>query len=546
MFLSLFFDWLDELIFHDPQAGLRWAKVVPRLALLVPERQGRKRRHREDLVKANAILGGAYRAAGRPDDAEEPYRIALGIADAEAISPMAQADLLQRFSSLRICQGELEKALDLLDEVLESYENQPFLASRAGRALVRRGYALEKLQRYSEAVDCFGKVLKKINPKESAVAQRTHHAATHNLAATIRNLDENSSKTAWEALAFVSKAKKLISRPGLPLHSLQWVEGLIWIKLWICGTQTALSLVDEAENALQRALRGFLILRAPWEIALVRLDLAMLYRSLGRQKELFELALETYQRFRILSGDTQTLAALRLLLDAARTWKGVEAAIVAAQKIIQTRVQQGTKGKSLPRTTFASAPPSKAPPPIGRSNVAMVKTREELLKAAYEEIPHGFLLGRIMKRVGVNKATLYLHFKDREAFALAVVDEHMRDLIVDWLRRVDEADPIDALVTLVEDPPPLVAPPATGCHLSQEYRDLINERIEAINQLWRRDLARKLARGQREGTVRADVGPDETAAYLIAGIRAGDPQARGGILWHLEMLRPTRDANVAN
>ncbi len=541
-FLPLFFDWLDERIFHDPQEGLRWAKVAPRLVLMAPK-SGRRQAYRDNLVKVYAILGGAYRATSQHDDAEKEYRTALRIVDSETISPAVQADLLQRFSSLRICQGEYEEALGLLDELLERYDKEPFHASRGGRALVRRGYALEKLQRFSEAVDCFGEVLRKVNPKESAAAERTHHAATHNLAATIQSLDQDSSKTAWEALAYVCRAKKIIKRPGLPLHSLQWVEGLIWRKLWTCDARTGLSLVNETENALQRARIGFLALRAPWEIALVGLDLAMFYRSLGRWEKLFKLALETLERFRILSGDTQTVAALGLLLEAARAKNGVKAAIGAAQNVIRTKVQQRAKGKTLTRTIPTGEPPSNAPlPPVGRSNVAMVKTRRELLEAAYEDIPNGFLLGRIMKRVGITKTTFYLHFKDREDFALAVVDEHMRGLIMDWLRRVDETNPIDALEGLVEDAPPLVAPPATGSHLSQEYRRLVNERIEAVYQLWRRGLALKLIRGQQEDSVRTDIDPDETAAYLIAGVRARDPwdpQVRGAILWHLETLRPT-------
>ncbi len=66
---------------------------------------------------------------------------------------------------------------------------------------------------------------------------------------------------------------------------------------------------------------------------------------------------------------------------------------------------------------------------------------------------------------------------------------------------------------------------------------LATDRLEKLSGLWRQGLAEKLASGQREDTVRADIDPGETAAYLIAGIRTQDPLCIRGTLRYLEMLK---------
>ncbi len=536
-FLQIFFDWLDEQILQDPQDGLRWAKVVPRLALVTPGNESASQdpllSYHDNLAKAHAILGGAYRATSQHEAAQEEYLTAFRIASSKTISEQVYIDLLRRYSYLLISQGRPEEALDLLDTLLTSYEKPSLEQSRT---LVPRGYTLVILQRFSEAVDCFGEVLKEVNPKESSVAKRTHHAAVHNMAYAVQQ--EGGSVSCWMALGYVGRAKRLLKQPGLPLHSLQWVEGLIWRNLQKYDVRTGFSLTDEAERALQRALHGFLTLRAPWEIALVGLDLATLYRSLGKWQELVDLALDTLQRFCILSGNTQAIAALQLLVNASQARKGVETAIVAAQKIIRAKVQQGAKGKSLTRTTRTSAQATNAPPPIGRSNVAMVETRKSLLQAAYEMIGDGFRVAEILKHARIPRTTFYHQFRDREGCALAVVDEHMRGMVLDWLRQLDQADePLDALASLLTEAPPMIASPAP------EYRQRLRERIDDVYHLWCRGLARNMARAQQEGTVRDDAEPKEIAAQLIAscsGLGAQDPHCVRGILWYLDTLRPTR------
>ncbi len=229
-FLGLFFDWLDERIYQDPQAGLRWAEVAPRLALLVPEDGGPEGRqaHREAMVIAYAILGGAYRAAGRPDDAEEPYQVALRIADSGTISPNVRADLDQRLSYLRMCQERLDDAEALLSEDVGS-------AQLRAEILVKRGMIHRRRGAFQKAIECYGEALRITNPKASKPAYRLHHCAAHNLAHAVANVTSLSidRPEVRAALRYVRAAGQLIKgqRNSVPRHKLQWVEGLCWRKL---------------------------------------------------------------------------------------------------------------------------------------------------------------------------------------------------------------------------------------------------------------------------------------------------------------------------
>ncbi len=567
-FLGLFFDWLDERIYHDPQAGLRWARVAPDLARATPAEKRPKGRQaqRDNLVKAHVILGGAYRATGQYAAAAEQYRTALRIAAAEAISPAVGAFLNQRLAVLRACQGRPESALKLLAEALKVH---PEPGLEHSDTLIRRGYVLYDLERFTEAIECFGEALQGLDPEESAATARTHQCAVHNLAAT---LPKCRQAPPWRALGHVREAKRLLGgqRRSMPRHRLQWVEGLVLRRLHDRGARPGYSLTERAEKAFLRAREGFIELRAPWEIALVGLDLAELYRSLGRWDDLFAVAFDTLQRFRRLSGNTQAVAALSLCVDAARARSGAAAAIAAAQEIVAARAAKAPSlarparaGRKAASTRLPRAKPKT--PPARRRDAA--KTRDALLEAAFEEIHRsGFgssrNVQRILSTVGVTKGALQHHFGGKQGLGDAVVDELTRErVLAEWVRPVDEADdPLDgiraALSSALEDP---ALGPLTNLARGlddgrspdeKEETRTPREQVAELYALWRRGLARNLARGQRQGTVRDDVDPETVAACLIAFYEGSIGLARGSrdprlleicgreILRYLDALRP--------
>ena len=191
------------------------------------------------------------------------------------------------------------------------------------------------------------------------------------------------------------------------------------------------------------------------------------------------------------------------------------------------------------------------------------KTREDLLQAGFDEIhKSGFRsadVPRILSCAGVTKGALYHHFGSKKGLGYAVVDEVIRDMVLDfWVRPLNEAEnPIDAMIATLKGSLDEAEEHVTcGCplnNLAQEMSPVdegFQERIEKLYLLWRRGLARNLARGQREGTVRQDVDAEDIAAFLVASCEGSLGLAKGsqdprllevcvrGVVQYLETLRP--------
>ena len=192
------------------------------------------------------------------------------------------------------------------------------------------------------------------------------------------------------------------------------------------------------------------------------------------------------------------------------------------------------------------------------------KTREDLLQAGFEEIhKSGFRAAdvpRILTAAGVTKGALYHHFGSKKGLGYAVIDEAVREMVLaSWVRPLNDApDPIDALIaTLNEGIEDAEAHVTCGCplnNLAQEMAPIdagFRDRIDHLYRLWRRGVARNLARGQQQGTVRPDIDADETADFIVAACEGSIGLAKGsqdtallatcarGIIRYLETLRPT-------
>ena len=190
-------------------------------------------------------------------------------------------------------------------------------------------------------------------------------------------------------------------------------------------------------------------------------------------------------------------------------------------------------------------------------------TRKRLIDAAFSEIHrHGFQptgLDAILARAKLTKGAVYHHFKNKTELGYVVFDE----VIVPWVRErwitpVQEADdPLRELIARVKSVPKRTGRElARGCPLNnliQEASGLdagFRDRMNAFLDQWRSQLAADLRRGQRDGYVRADVRPTETAAFLIAALEglvgiakpASDAKAIkqtvGGFVGFLQSLRP--------
>lgn len=341
VFVRIFLDHVEEIRFRDPRAALKLAKVAPQLALLVPEAAGPdgRREHRENLIRAHYILASVYRMAGRPAVAESEYELALKLADSEALSPLARADLSNRLAALRACQKRSAEALDLVDSAEVVY-----LAAgdrrRLAEAYGMRGYVLSEAGRFLEALPWHGKALtlalglereKPADPADVAALARVVEAARTNMAMAAT---QSRIIGPMKALGYLAVAHRELQgrRNCLTRHLLQLTEGRLWLRL---------DDHDRAETRFRLARRGFDRLGAPWDLALCSLELAALYRAGEEWEKLEDLAEETFGRFRELEADHEAIAALSLWLEAVRARKGAAAAIDAARETLEARMQRG-------------------------------------------------------------------------------------------------------------------------------------------------------------------------------------------------------------
>ena len=362
-FLSLFFDWLDELIFHDPREGLRWALVAPDLALATPDTDGRQA-HRERIVKAFAILGSARRAVGDYPAADKAYAAALQFADSAHISEVVRADTDRRLSTLRASQSRPDEALELATgavRILRKTASTAVAAAAAdpddaqaaevvaatnlllGKALLAWGYVMAEAQgRYGESVDAFGEALLLDGNTKGSVAKRIHAAACYNLATAIALSSHLGDKR--RAMSYVRQAREIVKgqKRSVARYRLCWVEAFLWGQ---AGSHA------KAERLYRLALEGFQALKLPWDIALVGLDLGALLHLCGDWPELEKLAGETFERFRLLAAETRAIAALSQWNDAVKAQRNEELFELSekARQIIAAGVFSGRPRKRKKR-----------------------------------------------------------------------------------------------------------------------------------------------------------------------------------------------------
>jgi TetR/AcrR family transcriptional repressor of nem operon len=168
------------------------------------------------------------------------------------------------------------------------------------------------------------------------------------------------------------------------------------------------------------------------------------------------------------------------------------------------------------------------------------RTRERLLQAAFREVYKvGFQsagIDTILAATNVTKGALYYHFENKQALGYAIVEEIVAKLPRDrWLLPLQQSkdkDPIDALIGIVQAIPARPRDVKGGCplvNLAQEMSQLdeqFRKRLERIFHAWQEGIAMALRRGQHQGTVRADLVPEETASFLIAMVEGYEVLAK--------------------
>jgi len=159
------------------------------------------------------------------------------------------------------------------------------------------------------------------------------------------------------------------------------------------------------------------------------------------------------------------------------------------------------------------------------------QTRGKLLSAAFEEMFHrGFQaasLETILAKAGVTKGALYHHFPSKAALGMAVVDEVVREPVLQaYLGALESAtdDPLTALQDVLRHRADAFRETGVdlGCplnNLAQEMSPIdedFRRHIASAMDTWVLGFARALDRAQAAGSLRGDVDTRRVARFLVA------------------------------
>jgi TetR/AcrR family transcriptional repressor of nem operon len=159
--------------------------------------------------------------------------------------------------------------------------------------------------------------------------------------------------------------------------------------------------------------------------------------------------------------------------------------------------------------------------------LAKQETREALIRAGMAAFTEEGVdlpsLDAICARAGFTRGAFYVHFKDRDDFFSAVVDQSLRDF-VNWVISTGDAQGglsgvVDRFLTILSEGRKLTDPhkllmqiAARGVQRGREadapYRFLIRGAIDRLSQVARE--------GQDAGVVKRELEPEELGLLLVA------------------------------
>jgi tetratricopeptide (TPR) repeat protein len=293
----------------------------------------------EDLkARAWAFIGNARRVTFDLNGAEEAFERSRVHLRQGTREPWELAVWLDLKASLFRAQRRFDDARRLLNRALIL-----FLAvgdrHRAGRILVSMDNVLHRAGHPEKGIPLLYKALKLIDPtQEPDLLLIAQHNLLDDLAEVGRLME------AQRLLVRIRSLYRDSDLPGL-CNRRRWVEAKI---------ARGLGQPGRAEELLIKAREGFLAQSAPYEVALVSLELAGLFAEQGRITELKQLAQEMAPVFSSRQIHREALAALTLWRQAVEAeTASAELAARVARVIKQGRYEKSASGRK-PRSPWPS------------------------------------------------------------------------------------------------------------------------------------------------------------------------------------------------
>ncbi|HXO28973.1 MAG TPA: hypothetical protein VOA80_16605, partial [Thermoanaerobaculia bacterium] len=254
-------------------------------------------------ARAWAQLGNALRIRSDLDGAAVAFRSAEALMAAHPrLGLLDKARIFDLKASLCKDRRHFAEAARLLDRVITIYQRLG-QSNLTGRALTQKA----ALQFYAgDREDCMvllRRALELIDPHEDP---RCYLNARHNLIVALA--DDGKPR---EAFAMLFHARPLYLKMGdrMNLLRLRWLEG-----------QVALGLhrLEQAETAFREVRGAYVELGLEYDVALVSLDLAMVFAQQGRATDMRRLAEEMLAFFESRQILPEAMAAFLVFCNAAR------------------------------------------------------------------------------------------------------------------------------------------------------------------------------------------------------------------------------------
>jgi tetratricopeptide (TPR) repeat protein len=248
-----------------------------------------------------AYLGNARRVLGELRSSEDAFRKAERcLARSSTGNEEIRAEVLDLKSSLRRAQRRFGEALTLVDQVL-AFRRKQEDSRGLGKVLLKKAQILSEAGRPDEAISLLHQSCNEIDPSQEP---GLFAYARYNLLCGL-TLDGRYAE-AGELLPEVRDRFSALEQP-LNLVRLHWTEGKIAF---------GLSRVTDAESSFQEVRREFAARGMSYDVALVSLDLALLFHQEGRAAELKRLTGELLTIFEAQDIHREALGAFYLFQKA--------------------------------------------------------------------------------------------------------------------------------------------------------------------------------------------------------------------------------------
>jgi tetratricopeptide (TPR) repeat protein/transcriptional regulator with XRE-family HTH domain len=279
----------------DAREALDWANLALKIATLTWGGEP-WRSHLQGY--AWAFVGNARRVANDLRGADEAFANSRRLWEAglpENAGILDESRMLDLEASLRKDQRRWPEALDLLDRAQEATSTE----NARARLLLNKAFTLEQMGDYQGAINAIRRI------QNVGVEPRVLFGARFNLAVNYCHLGKHG--TAASLLPQIQRLARQLGN-GLDLIRTVWLEGRI---------AAGLGRKLEAIPALERAREEFANRGLGCDMALVSLELAVLYLEEGHFIKVRELARQMVTLLQSQDIQREMLAALKLFYDAA-------------------------------------------------------------------------------------------------------------------------------------------------------------------------------------------------------------------------------------